>query len=68
MLQIFVTQDKEHEEKIRAALKNNDGYCPCKLGKLQENICQCEEFLNQDSEGFVIVNYIINQRYNNEVN
>lgn len=52
MLQIFVTQDKEHEEKIRAALKNNDGYCPCKLGKLQENICQCEEFLNQDSKGF----------------
>lgn len=68
MLQIFVTQDKEHEEKIRAALKNNDGYCPCKLGKLQENICQCEEFLNQDSEGFAIVNYTLKQRYNNEVN
>lgn len=36
MLKIFVTDDKEHESKIREALKKKDGYCPCKLGKLKE--------------------------------
>ena len=51
MLKIFVTDDKEHESKIREALKKKDGYCPCKLGKLKENKCMCEEFVNQNTTG-----------------
>lgn len=52
MFKIFVTKDKEHEKKIREALKNNDGFCPCKLGKLKENKCICAEFANQDYAGY----------------
>lgn len=52
MFKIFVTKDKEHEKKIRDALKKKDGYCPCKLGKLKENKCMCEEFVNQNTTGY----------------
>ena len=32
---------------IRQGLKEKDGFCPCKLGKLPENKCICEEFKAQ---------------------
>lgn len=42
--------------KIKEGLKKNDGYCPCRIGKLPENKCICEEFKEQindpDFEGY----------------
>lgn len=32
---------------IRQGLKEKDGFCPCKIGKLPENKCICEEFKAQ---------------------
>ena len=46
---IKVTKDKELEQQIRKALKDNDGYCPCRVLKIPENKCMCKEFREQES-------------------
>ena len=33
-------------------LKDNEGYCPCKIDKIEDNKCICKEFLSMDSEGY----------------
>jgi ferredoxin-thioredoxin reductase catalytic subunit len=33
--------------KIQEGLKKKDGYCPCRLQKLEEYKCICEEFKQQ---------------------
>ena len=43
-MKIKVTDNKELEKEVRAALAKNDGYCPCKLARIPENKCVCEEF------------------------
>lgn len=47
-MRIRVTSDVELKEKIRKALKDNDGYCPCKLEHIEDNRCMCKEFLGQE--------------------
>lgn len=32
---------------VKEGLEKKGGYCPCKLGKLEENKCMCEEFKAQ---------------------
>ena len=39
---------KEMMEKI----KENDGYCPCKLEKSSDTKCMCKEFRDQVIEGY----------------
>jgi ferredoxin-thioredoxin reductase catalytic subunit len=46
---IKVTKDKELEQQIRKALKDNDGYCPCRVQKIVDNKCICKEFRKQES-------------------
>lgn len=46
---IKVTKDKELEQQIRKALKDNDGYCPCRVQKIADNKCMCKEFREQES-------------------
>lgn len=43
-MKITVTPDKEHAEAIRAALYDNDGYCPCSVEKNEDTKCMCKEF------------------------
>lgn len=45
----YITEsaDKEHVEAIKKALKENDGYCPCRIGKLPEYKCMCQEFRDE---------------------
>lgn len=38
-------------EDIKEAINNNNGYCPCKLEKIPENKCICEDFLNMNKIG-----------------
>ena len=45
---IKVTSDKQHEQEIRQALKENDGYCPCRIHKTEDTKCMCNEFREQD--------------------
>ena len=42
-----VTDDIELKEKIRQAIKENGGYCPCKLERNENTKCICKEFLEQ---------------------
>lgn len=43
-------------ELIREGLRRTGGYCPCKLARVKENKCVCDEFKAQiadpDFEGF----------------
>ena len=53
---VKLNEDKSVVERIKNGLKEKDGFCPCKLGKLPENKCMCEEFKAQikdpEFEGF----------------
>ena len=55
-MNIRYNTDQDIVNKIKAGLAAKDGYCPCKVGKLPENKCMCEEFKNQiqdpDFEGY----------------
>ena len=48
-MRILVTKDIELKEKIQQALKDNMGFCPCKLEKTEDTKCMCKEFLEQES-------------------
>ena len=50
-MKIMTNTDKELVADIRARLKENDGYCPCRLKKTEDTKCMCKEFLEQDFEG-----------------
>ena len=36
---------KEHVDLTIEGLKAKDGYCPCKVGKEEKNICPCDDFI-----------------------
>lgn len=46
-MKIRLNEDKEVVKRIQEGLKKKDGYCPCKVGRLPENKCMCEEFKTQ---------------------
>ena len=35
-------------EDIQAAVRANDGYCPCRLIHTPETKCMCKDFLEQE--------------------
>lgn len=46
---IRFSDDNEHVAKVLRALKENDGYCPCKVVKNEDTKCMCKEFREQES-------------------
>ena len=36
--------DAEYVKKLLDALEKRGGYCPCRLQRVPENICICQEF------------------------
>ena len=44
---VRLNEDKEMVAAIREGLKRTGGYCPCRLQKLEEYKCICEEFKQQ---------------------
>lgn len=50
-MKISLNPDKKEVERVRRALQENDGYCPCKLIKTPETRCMCQEFRRQE-EGY----------------
>ena len=46
-MKVEFNKDTEVVNAIKEGLKKKDGYCPCKLGKLEQNKCMCEEFKSQ---------------------
>jgi len=44
---IIPNPDKEIYDTITKAVKDNDGYCPCKIKKTPDTKCMCKEFREQ---------------------
>ena len=43
-LKIVPNPDKAKYDEETEAVKANDGYCPCRIEKIPENKCLCQEF------------------------
>lgn len=39
--------DREYAAEVRKRLKENGGYCPCKLERSPDTKCMCKEFREQ---------------------
>lgn len=39
--------DTEYANEVRKKLKENGGYCPCRLEKTPDTKCMCKEFREQ---------------------
>lgn len=55
-MKVEFNKDQNIVRAIQEGLKNTGGYCPCKIKRVPENICMCEEFKAQikdpNFEGF----------------
>lgn len=40
-----LNKDKNHVKLIIDGLKKKEGYCPCRVQKIPENICCCTDFI-----------------------
>jgi ferredoxin-thioredoxin reductase catalytic subunit len=47
-MSIRLSEDIELVKEIREKLKENDGYCPCKIEKIEDTKCMCKEFREQE--------------------
>ena len=56
MAKIRLNENEEIVKQIKEGLKRTGGYCPCRLQRIPENKCICEEFKSQindpDFEGY----------------
>ena len=50
-MQIRISENKELVAEIRKKIKDNNGYCPCKLIKTEDTKCICKEFIEQKELG-----------------
>lgn len=50
-MKISLNPDKSIVEDVRRRLKENDGYCPCRLAKNKDTKCMCKEFVEQTTSG-----------------
>lgn len=46
-MKIIKNPDEKIRTKLEEALKDKDGYCPCRLERTPENKCMCKEFRDQ---------------------
>ena len=46
-MKITVNEDRKIVDAIREGLRRRDGYCPCRIEKIEDNICMCREFRDQ---------------------
>lgn len=46
---MIITQnpDREYVDKVRQAIKEAGGYCPCRLEKNKDTRCICKDFRDQ---------------------
>ena len=40
-----INPDEKHVDSIIKGLKAKEGYCPCKVQKVEGNLCPCDEFI-----------------------
>ena len=46
---IRLNSDREVVREVSKALRENGGYCPCRLEKTPDTKCMCKEFREQKS-------------------
>ena len=46
-MKVRFNTDEEVVKTIKEGLKQTGGYCPCRLERIEENKCICEEFKAQ---------------------
>lgn len=46
-MKVTLNTNKEIVDTIKEGLKQSGGYCPCRLEKIDENKCMCQEFREQ---------------------
>ena len=46
-MKIITNPDTEYVSLIREKLKENDGFCPCRVVKTEDTKCMCKEFKEQ---------------------
>ncbi len=55
-MKISLNPDENVVKMIKDGLEKKDGYCPCRLEKIEDNKCMCKEFRDQiadpEYEGF----------------
>lgn len=44
---ITLNPDIEYRNEVKQAIKDNNGYCPCKLERTKDTKCMCKEFKEQ---------------------
>lgn len=49
---ITINPDVAEVERIRRAVRENDGYCPCQLEKNENTRCMCKNFVNSEQNGW----------------
>lgn len=53
---VRLNDDADYVRNLKIALDKRNGYCPCRLQQIDDNICICREFREQmrdpDFEGF----------------
>lgn len=50
-MKIKLSDNKELVAEIKQKLKDNDGFCPCRLTKTEDTKCPCKEFREQTEPG-----------------
>lgn len=48
-MKISLNPDSSVVKEIREKIKDNDGYCPCQIGKTEDTKCICKSFKEQES-------------------
>lgn len=46
-MKIIFNSDERVVKAIREGLKRKDGYCPCRIARVEDNVCMCKEFRDQ---------------------
>lgn len=41
---IILNPDEEKREQIKARIKANNGYCPCRFERTPDTKCRCKDF------------------------
>jgi ferredoxin-thioredoxin reductase catalytic subunit len=50
-MKIVLNPNEEYVQEVKRKLKDNDGFCPCKIVKTTETKCMCKEFRDMIERG-----------------
>lgn len=43
-MKVLINPDKQEADKIIKKIKENDGFCPCRIIRNKDTRCMCKEF------------------------